>query len=104
MIPDSLDWNHLIALIVGMVGTFLTLYFTYRKNKDQVDASGRIEFQRMLDARSEALMTQMQHMLELEQEACKRQLETMSNEIQRLSDVLSAYQRPPLRTKRLPKD
>lgn len=86
--------GRLASLVVGMVGTFLTLFFTYRKNREKVEANERQSFQAMLDARVDRMFEHFQQMLNEEQKACELKINRLQVEIDRLSDALSSYQRP----------
>jgi len=88
--------GRLASLVVGMVGTFLTLFFTYRKNREKVEAEERRAFQSMLDARVDRMFDHFQQMLHEEQKACEFKINRLEVEIDRLSNALSAYQRSTL--------
>jgi ABC-type nickel/cobalt efflux system permease component RcnA len=85
--------GRLASLVVGMVGTFLTLFFTYRKNREKVEAEERRAFQSMLDARVDKMFEHFQQMLHEEQKACELKINRLQFEIDRLSNALGSYQR-----------
>jgi transposase len=96
MISEDLV-GRLASLIVGMMGTFLTLYFTYRKNHAKIESEGQKSLQAVLDDRIDRMFAHFQRLLEEEQKACTLKIQRLEAEVARLSDALSSYQRPPQR-------